>query len=301
MNDRTELLESAFDAVPEGFAVLGAENDVVLWNRTAEALTGYAGMELLTRPVPDGLEPLLAGGARVVELRPGSGSPAVRGARVRVLHKLGHELPVMSRVLVLRDGLGARIGTAVIFHPAESLDALPHGVTGDDGDVAASQADLQDRLNQKFEDFQRGGAPFGVLWIGVDQAHELRKTHGGGACRAMLAKVQRALAVGLRPSDEMGRWGEDEFLVIAHERSADVLAAHAQVLANLAKTADFRWWGDRVPVTVSIGAAQAERRGDDGLTLARLLECARKAMAASMREGGNRVQSAEGEAGCLPS
>jgi chemotaxis protein MotA len=32
------------------------------------------------------------------------------------------------------------------------------------------------------------------------------------------------------------------------------------VLAGLARTADFRWWGDRVSLTVSIGAAQADPR-----------------------------------------
>jgi len=29
----------------------------------------------------------------------------------------------------------------------------------------------------------------------------------------------------------------------------------AQALAALARTADFRWWGDRLSITVSIGAA----------------------------------------------
>ena len=73
----------------------------------------------------------------------------------------------------------------------------------------------------------------------------------------MLDKVRHALAQGLRPAEEMSRWGDDEFLVVAHEHSAEMLAAHARTLAGLARTADFRWWGDRVSLTVSIGAAQA--------------------------------------------
>ena len=89
----------------------------------------------------------------------------------------------------------------------------------------------------------------------------------------MLEKVRHALAQGLRPAEEMSRWGDDEFLVVAHERSAEMLAAHARTLAGLARTADFRWWGDRVSLTVSIGAAQAA--GSDAETLAQLLERAR--------------------------
>jgi diguanylate cyclase (GGDEF)-like protein len=205
----------------------------------------------------------------------------------------------MARTIVLRNGLGGRIGTAALFRPAESLDALPRGETGDDADVMSSQADLEDRLNTEFGDFLRGGPPLGLLWISVDQADELRKTHGASACHAMVEKVQHALAAGLRPSEQMGRWGEGEFLVIAHERTAAMLAAHAQTLAGMARTADFRWWGDRISLTVSIGTAQADSGRDE--TLAQLLEHTRRAMIASQREGGNRTMSAEGGQRCLQS
>ncbi|MGB6746376.1 MAG: diguanylate cyclase [Terracidiphilus sp.] len=300
MIDRTELLETALDSLPDGIAVFGVKNEVVLWNHAAEAITGYAGMDLLKRPIPEVLEPLLQSGPRPVEIATHAG----RGALLRVRHKLGHEVPVMARALVLRDGMGGRIGMAAVFHPAESLDALPHGEMEADTDVAASQADLEDRLQSEFEDLAQGGAAFGVLWIGVDQAHELRRTHGAGACQAMLEKVRHALAAGLRPSEVIGRWGDDEFLVIAHERTPEMLAAHAQRLAGLARTADFCWWGDRVSLTVSLGAAQAKKERDEtgqDETLAQLLERARNAMEYSMREGGNRTTLAPGVKTCSPS
>ena len=111
----------------------------------------------------------------------------------------------------------------------------------------------------------------------------------------MLDKVQRALAQGLRPAEEMGRWGDEEFMMISHERTPEMLGAHAQVLAGLARTADFRWWGDRVSLTVSIGAAQACHDRDEGL--AQLLERAQKAMESSIHAGGNCIASAPGRAG----
>jgi diguanylate cyclase (GGDEF)-like protein len=163
--------------------------------------------------------------------------------------------------------------------------------------VEASQAEFEDRLEAAFEDFLQGGETFGVLWITVDQAHELRKTHGAGACEAMLGKVAGTLANGLRPAEKMGRWGDDEFLVLSHERTPEMLAVHAQLLAGLARTADFRWWGDRVSLTVSIGAAQAERNGG----LVDLLERAKAAMSSSFQAGGNHITSAPGGLECLPS
>ena len=161
-------------------------------------------------------------------------------------------------MLVLRDGLGEHMGAATCFIPPSGWTRCRMGSRTDDGDVEASQADIDERLQSEFEDFERGGEALGVLWIAVDQGQELRKTHGAAACQAMVDKVRRALAAGLRPAEELGRWGDDEFLVIAHERTAEMLASHARTLAGLARTADFRWWGDRLSLTVSIGAAQAE-------------------------------------------
>jgi diguanylate cyclase (GGDEF)-like protein/PAS domain S-box-containing protein len=292
MTDRTELLEAALDSLPDGIVLFGGDGEVMFWNQAAQGITGYAAMEVLTQPIPEGLEPLSLERNLNEESRGDAEQPEGRQALVHTRHKLGHGVPVISRTLVLRDALGEPIGAAAVFHPAQSLDALPHSETGEDPDAEESRAELEERLQREFNDFARGGSPFGVLWIGVDQAEELRKTHGEGAHRAMIDKVRHALAQGLRPAEEMNLCGEDEFLVVAHERSAEMLAAHARTLAGLARTADFRWWGDRVSLTVSIGAAQAASRNAE--SLAQLLERARQAMISSRWTGGNRATAASG-------
>jgi diguanylate cyclase (GGDEF)-like protein len=268
----------------------------VFWNHAAEAITGFESADLQKQAIPRELEPLLPDAALHGELNPDGemrltpGHEAGHAELIHVRHKLGQPILVMARTTALRDAMGWRIGTAVVFHPAESLDALPHGET--DEDVESSVADQAERLQAEFEDFERDDLPLGVLWVSVDQAQGLRKTHGVGACKAMLEKVERALAQGLRPSEKLGRWGDDEFLIIAHERTPEMLAAHAQVLAGLARTTDFRWWGDRISLTVSIGAAQADHSREE--TLAQLLERAQEAMFSSIDAGGNRITPAAG-------
>jgi len=305
MSDSTELLEAALDSLPEGFALVGQDGNVAFWNRAAAAITGYPAADLLGRPAAEALRAMVSGSERRWPLEnsspskvtPIAGPMVGHGSLIQIRHRLGHELPAMMHMLVLRDGLGSRIGFAALFHPTERLDALPHGDSNENSGVAASQAEIQDRLETEFEDFAQGGVPFGTLWITVDQARDLRRTHGAGACEAMLDKVAHVLGAGLRPGEEIGRWGDDEFLIVSHERSAGMLAAHAQALAGMARTADFRWWGDRVSLTVSIGAAQAvanESLGD-------LLERAREAMRISMRAGGNHVTHAAGGHTCSPS
>jgi len=286
MNDRNELLEAALDSRPDGIALLDEDGQVVFWNRAAEAITGYTSPEVLAHFLPAPLGPLVFESALQEEMPVGTAPAPAGGALVHVRHKLGHGVPSMARRVVLRNALGEQIGMAVAFHPAESLDALPHG-SGEETGENENLADFEERLHAEFDDFSRGGPPFGVLLITVDQEDALRKSHGAGACRAMHDKVRRALAQGLRPTEQMGRWGGTEFLIVAHERTAPMLLAHAQKLVGLARTADFRWWGDRVSVSASIGAAQASRALGD--TLAQLLQRARVAMENSMSAGGNRV------------
>lgn len=285
MADRAELVEAALEVYPEGLALLDPEERVVFWNRAAELMTGYSGGEVVGRCLPEGLGSLASGRDYDMHATPRNGPQPGRGTLVHAKHKLGRDVPAIARRVILRDGLGGRIGCAAAFHPSEHFTALPHGETSQEEVVRESQAELKGRLANEFEMFAREGVPLAVLWIAVDQAGDLRKTHGERACETMLETVERTLANGLLPGGEVGRWGDAEFLVLLHESSPEGLAAHARMLAGLARTADFRWWGDRVTLTVSAGAAacQAEE------TLAELLERARAAMLDSMHAGGNHV------------
>ncbi|MGC2612670.1 MAG: diguanylate cyclase [Terracidiphilus sp.] len=296
MAERTELLESALDGMAEGIALADRTGRMVLWNGAAETITGFASAEIAGRGVRATLDALVEGGAQHW-IRQTDAEKSGHGVLVRVRHKAGHDVPVMARMMVLRDGLGARIGTGVVFHPAESIDGLPHGYLGEDSNIGESQTELEDRLATMHEEFLQSDVPLGVLWVMVDQGRLLRRTHGARACEAMLEKMERTLVSGLKPAEEIGRWGDDEFLVLSHERNPAMLAAHAQTLAGLARTTDFRWWGDRISLSVSIGAAQAE----GGEPLADLLERAQAAMFASARAGGNHITAAQGRPACLPS
>jgi diguanylate cyclase (GGDEF)-like protein/PAS domain S-box-containing protein len=296
MGDRAALLESALDSLQEGIVLFTSEGNVAFWNQAAKAATGYAAEELIDRAIPDALEQLAPEcllqkkWSAVERIQP------ERRAVVQVRHRLGHEMRLMARKTMLHDESGERIGTAVLFHPAETLDALPRGVHGNCTPVLASQAEFKEHLRNEFDDCIGGGLPFGVLWIKVDQAEGLNKTHGAGACQAMLEKMERALATGLRPAEILGRWGADEFLVISHERTAEMLTSHARLLVGLARIADFKWWGDQVTLSVSIGAAQACPNGGDGLE--ELLRRAQQAMEMSAYAGGNRATAAQGGYEC---
>ena len=288
------LLAAALSKIEEAIAVLDAESRVVLWNPAAEAMTGYRSADLISRRFPANLYRVDAERRTLPEAQaewPAPNTAPAESAPVLVTlrHSLGHALPGMLRSTPLRDELGKRFGTLLRFHPVEEIDALPRGETAQDEDhehrIEQSQMGMEDRLDEAWQEWKVNAVPFGLLWITVDQAAGLRRTHGRDAVEAMLAIVERTLLHALRPAEILGRWGSNEFLVLSHERSAEMLAAHAEHVAALARTADFRWWGDRVPLTVSIGGAQAQAAEK----LSGLLLGAQEAMRRSESGGGNDV------------
>jgi diguanylate cyclase (GGDEF)-like protein len=327
MNAHSEILEGALDLIEEGVVVLDEQSNILFWNKAAAALTGYTAADVICRRCPKDLYRIdeehhnRVGASADARMRCGQVRPpvgfrwAVAGytsreplpevrpesdeehdkllqspTLVSMIHKLGHSVPGMLRKAVIRNAVGSRMGTALLFYPVEEMDALPHGETGEGEDIERSQAEMEDRLDAAYHQWVTNRMPLGLLWISVDQAPELRKTHGRDACEAMLRTVEQTLLRQLNPTETIGRWGNDEFLVLAHERTAVLLGEHAQRLAGVARTADFRWWGDRVGLTVSIGASQAI----EGDTLPLLLNRVRQAMQTSEYAGGNGVTEARG-------
>ena len=296
MADRRELLESALDSVAEGVVLTNDEGCIALWNRPAEAITGYPSGEIVGNRVREMLDRIVVGGTPHWLRWTDAESASRRGSLIQLRHKMGRQITVMARVMVLRDSLGARIGTGAIFHSTENFDALPHGEFDEASEDRRARPDFDDRLARMYEDSLRSQTPFGVLWVAADQARGLRRTHGVRAVEAMLEKMESTLATALKSGEEIGRWGEDEFLVISRERNVKRLAEHGEILRGLARTTEFRWWGDRISLTASIGLAQLER----GESLAELLERAQEAMHVSLQAGGNQITVAPGRRACSP-
>jgi diguanylate cyclase (GGDEF)-like protein/PAS domain S-box-containing protein len=304
------LMEATLDAMNDALVVTDQSGRVVMWNHAAEDLTGYRRADRLGKPLPaawvqsahrpgeaavdaaasdghghfyTGVVSLTARPEDGMEIEPGVPGHAVRA---ELHHALGHSVSVMIRQFVLRDELGGRIGACANFYPAEDFDRLPHGESSDGKRLSRVQGEMQEWLEESFRAAQTTEIPFGLLWIMVDQGQGLRKTHGRDACEEMMQAVERTLSHGLRPSEMLGRWGESEFLVVSHERNTDLLMEHGHRLAGEARTTEFRWWGDRIGLTLSVGAAQWH----PGCTLTELLGQAQNAMQASVFAGGNQVR-----------
>jgi PAS domain S-box-containing protein len=298
MTDRTELLEAALDSsFPDGIALLDKEGQIVFWNPAAEAITGYAGMDVMSRQVPEPLEPLL-----LDRTKPAGSEPWRRKSRNRVTD---HGSPGSTSwatdgsrdgaTMVLRDDMGRAHRHGGVFHPAESLDALPHGECGEGTSVEAAQTELKTgwkRSSMTFSRAARASAYCGSPSIRPTRC--ARRTAPVPATRCS-KRWSGCWPTGCGPPRRWGAGATMSSGSFARAHAGDAGGPRAGA-GQPGPDGGLSLVGRPGSITVSIGAAQAERNE----SLADLLERAKAAMFSSFHAGGNQITSAPGGQECSP-
>ena len=132
--------------------------------------------------------------------------------------------------------------------------------------------------------------PMALFFVDLDGFKALNDAQGHAAGDAMLVELARALQAAVRAEDAVGRFGGDEFLVLATVR--DAAGAHAlagHLLRAVQECTSSRTRAQ--PVSASIGYALAPYDASQPL---RLLQLADHAMYAAKRGGKNRVMHCAG-------
>ena len=132
--------------------------------------------------------------------------------------------------------------------------------------------------------------PVALFFVDLDGFKALNDAQGHAAGDAMLIELARALQGAVRAEDAVGRFGGDEFLVLAAVR--DAVGAHALAghLLSAVQECAARCAGAQ-PVSASIGYALAP---NDATQPLRLLQLADHAMYAAKRGGKNRTMHCAG-------
>jgi diguanylate cyclase (GGDEF)-like protein/PAS domain S-box-containing protein len=127
--------------------------------------------------------------------------------------------------------------------------------------------------------------PVALFFIDLDGFKALNDTHGHAAGDVLLVSLTQALAQAVRLEDAVGRFGGDEFLVLAPVRDAAGAAALATHLLHAARACAAQCAG-AAGVSASIGYALAPYDSTQAL---RLLQLADTAMYEAKRAGKDRV------------
>jgi len=141
------------------------------------------------------------------------------------------------------------------------------------------------RASHAVDGLARFGLPFGWVAIAIDKSAEMEQRNGHGFIDAAVRVIARTLDNILGPLDILARWSRTEFRVLIRRGENYNLLETGRRAVVLSRCSRVAWWGDTVEVTVSAGAALAERGDSFQAVEARAAE----ALAASQSGGGNRA------------
>lgn len=291
------LYKQLLDEMHDGFYFVDRQRRIMYWNRGAECLSGYSADEVIGRFCGDNLlrhidacgRPLCTGMCLLAAVMQ-DGQP--RQAEVFLHHKQGHRLPVLVRVTPIRDAQGAIIGAVEVFSDISPQKAVQEEIERmraltllDPLTGIGNRRFIESNMHSRLEELRRYGWPFGVILIDIDRFKMVNDTFGHLAGDDVLKMVTRTLTHNVRSFDAVGRWGGDEFIIVAQNVNLATLESLAERLRVLIEQSSLLVAGAVVDVTVSLGAALAQR--DD--TPESLLERADRMLSFSKQSGRNRV------------
>lgn len=103
---------------------------------------------------------------------------------------------------------------------------------------------------------KRHGHSLSVVMLDVDKFKHINDTRGHEAGDVVLRSVVKRLQSRLRTEDLLGRWGGDELVLVLPDTDLSGAVTAADALRALIARAVFHIDGERIPVTLSAGAAE---------------------------------------------
>lgn len=150
-----------------------------------------------------------------------------------------------------------------------------------------NRASILDALERELDRARRSATPLGLLLLDLDHFKQLNDTRGHQfgdlALRAFAGRIQAAV----RSYDSFGRYGGEEFLILAPGCGEQDLARQGERLRAAVAASPFVIEGTGISLTVSIGAASAEP-GAMASSI-ELIRAADDALYEAKRTGRNRV------------
>ena len=134
------------------------------------------------------------------------------------------------------------------------------------------------------------GKNFGVIMVDIGHFKQVNDTHGHAAGDEVLRELVRRVSTALRRTDDFGRYGGEEFLVLIGDTSRGELLGTAEHLRWLVACAPVDLGGTPLQITASFGVAFAP---DAGISAAELLKSADDALYAAKAGGRNRCEAAD--------
>lgn len=292
-----------YSAVPT--FVIDNQHQVLFWNKACEALTGIKAVDIVGtkdhwRPFYPHPRPCLADLALDnAGLVSGALYEFIEQSRVlpHGLHAEGwfEHIGGQRRYLVFEaapifDDEGKTMAAIETLRDItvrkEIEEAFAFQATRDELTGIYNRRKLDELLKQEIERAQRYQTPFALIMFDLDYFKNINDTYGHDVGDAVLQKLAAVMREHIRVTDHLGRWGGEEFMLLAPET---VLAQASFLAEKLRRQVEGHHFDQVRSITMSIGVG--EYRVGEGVDS--LIKRVDDALYGAKESGRNIVQLAE--------
>src|ERR1700736_4080307 len=192
--------------------------------------------------------------------------------------ELRARLRVGQRILDLQDNLIA------------AREELRFRATHDALTGISNRATALDAVTREHSRQLREGGTFGVILADIDHFKRINDTHGHLAGDAVLKETSRRMVACVRPYDTVGRYGGEEFLIVAPASDGAGASGLAERIRKAIESKPISTDSGEVRVTASLGVAVSGH--DKPFELHALLHLADEALYRAKDLGRNRSELA---------
>lgn len=196
-------------------------------------------------------------------------------------HELRARLLVGERILNLQDDLIAAQEELRFRATHDALTGIPN------------RAMVMDTLRSELFRQAREQRPFGIAMVDIDHFKKINDTYGHLCGDEVLRAVARRMKDCIRPYDTIGRYGGEEFLIVAVASDGAGTMALAERIRGMIESQPVSTQTGEVRVTVSLGVAVSSDA--PSLDPQELLGLADDALYRAKEHGRNRSELATAE------
>ncbi len=307
MDADVEFYKHILDNLGDGIYFTDRQRRITYWNLGAERITGYQAENVIGTCCSDNLLMHVddAGTILCHDMCPlahtmADGQP--REAEVYLHHLDGHRVPVTVRATPIYEN-GVIVGAVETFRDhttriaaLQKIEELQREVYLDRLTSVGNRRYSELILDQSQHELVSHRVPFGILYIDIDHFKNVNDTFGHRIGDQVLKMVAQTLASNVRPFDFVGRWGGEEFIVVAVNVDQTGLNAIAEKLRSLVERSRLDVGGAEIQVTISVGSVLA----NPTIPMDELVERADQLLYHSKNSGRNRITGATDQPTWLP-
>ncbi|MEZ0576448.1 diguanylate cyclase [Halodesulfovibrio aestuarii] len=259
--------QTLLNSITDGIYFIDAKRHITYWNKAAERLSGYTADEVMGELCSNNLlrhedENGCSLCKKGCPLTTALSNSEARHKKVYMRHKLGHKVPVTVQASPILDSKGTIIGAVEVFaeinesvNIRKEMELLRKEVLTDKLTGIGNRRYAEITMRNLDHAMEQNLAPFGVLFIDIDDFKLVNDTFGHHTGDKVIQMVAQTLTKSLRFLDVICRWGGEEFVVFVPNTTLDNLTKMAERLRRLVQHSWLLHNNQRVSVTASFGGA----------------------------------------------